>query len=477
MYSYLFKIKITILFFLFSASGLNSSETAQDISAIRGMQLFDSGKYEEAETVFRQLLTEDPDNVMLNYYYGACRTENGNFSEDDLNYLLKAGEQVTPHRMNYYLGLQYHARNQWEQAMKYYNQFRISVPEEEQKELNLAQKIEQCYNKENPFITLTDNNLNADAAGEPPEIEREKNNIETDDFKDKSPKSETPEELNPDEKPEDPAHKYEVADLVVNTKTTRSYDPGNFNLQRSELPDLPGVESTINLPAEKPVEFLINNDITYLYPSHFQTEEGKNLFEEIQLLEKELDNTITESEELRIKYRKSSGQEEKTALGKKILELENRYFNIKEEINSLASQCRIIENNYWQSVGVTEKNNFIIHLEKVRTALNKKSQGEKNDVRADSNSEPPVIITSENLFSAAEITQPGSRASQSPELIYKIQIGAYRRLPSYIDRLYKKLSLIRKIENYKDENGVVVYTTGNLTNYEDAVRMKEQVKQ
>jgi len=477
MCSYLLKIKIAILFFLLTVLVLNSSEADQDISAIRGMQLFDSGKYDEAETVFQQLLAEDPDNVMLNYYYGACRTENGHFSEEDLNYLLKAGEQVTPHRMNYYLGLQYHARNQWEQALKYYNQFRISVPEDEQKELNLTQKIEQCYNKENPFSTLTDNSVAVNADDEPPLKETEKNDIEADDYKDTSQKSESPEELNADKKPENTIQKSEAFESVVNTKNAGPDGHRNFNLQRSELPDLPGVESTIILPAEDPVEFLINNDITYLYPTHFQTEEGKKLFEQIQLLKQELDNNITESEQLRLKYRKSSAQEERTALGEKILDLENRSFNLKEEISSLTSQCRNIEDSYWQGVGVTEKNNFIIHLGKVRTALKKKSTGGVSEIATDNNGDPPAIITSENLFTATEISQSGSRGIQTPELIYKIQIGAYRKLPSYIDRIYKKLSLIRKIENYKDESGIVIYTTGNLTNYEDAVRMKEQVKQ
>ena len=56
-------------------------------------------------------------------------------------------------------------------------------------------------------------------------------------------------------------------------------------------------------------------------------------------------------------------------------------------------------------------------------------------------------------------------------------MGAYRRgLPPYVKRLFDKLSYIRKIENYTDEKGIVVYTTGNLTNYDDALKMQEQVR-
>ena len=67
---------------------------------------------------------------------------------------------------------------------------------------------------------------------------------------------------------------------------------------------------------------------------------------------------------------------------------------------------------------------------------------------------------------------------KSDELIYKIQIGAYSKgLPAYVERLFKKLSVIRKIDHYTDENGVTVYTTGNLTNLDDALKLQEQVRQ
>jgi hypothetical protein len=64
------------------------------------------------------------------------------------------------------------------------------------------------------------------------------------------------------------------------------------------------------------------------------------------------------------------------------------------------------------------------------------------------------------------------------EIIYKIQLGAYSRgLPSYVKSQFKKLSYIRKIEDYTDGNGVVVYTTGNLITYDDALKMQNQIRQ
>ncbi|WP_372936522.1 SPOR domain-containing protein, partial [Mariniphaga sediminis] len=89
-----------------------------------------------------------------------------------------------------------------------------------------------------------------------------------------------------------------------------------------------------------------------------------------------------------------------------------------------------------------------------------------------------IVLLPGALSDFYDTNQTTSKQQKSEGLVYKVQIGAYSRgVPSYRQRLYKKLSLIRKIENYTDENGVVVYTTGNLTNLDDGEKMKEQVRQ
>jgi hypothetical protein len=63
-------------------------------------------------------------------------------------------------------------------------------------------------------------------------------------------------------------------------------------------------------------------------------------------------------------------------------------------------------------------------------------------------------------------------------IIYKIQIGAYKgKIPETSNKLIKKLSIIRKVENFVDEKGFKVYTTGNLRLYPEAETMLSQVKQ
>jgi hypothetical protein len=63
-------------------------------------------------------------------------------------------------------------------------------------------------------------------------------------------------------------------------------------------------------------------------------------------------------------------------------------------------------------------------------------------------------------------------------IVYKIQIGTFKgKIPDASNKMIKKLSMLRKVENYTDEKGVKVYTTGNLKTYQEAVTLQAQVKQ
>ncbi len=63
-------------------------------------------------------------------------------------------KNITPDRLHYYIGMQYHARNNWEEAIRHYNLFRLSVPETELQNFELPKKIQQCYDHVNPFEGL-----------------------------------------------------------------------------------------------------------------------------------------------------------------------------------------------------------------------------------------------------------------------------------------------------------------------------------
>ena len=432
----------------------------QDVSAVKAMQLFDRGEFEAAETAFRQLIEKDPRNTMLNYYYGACRTENGHYSQEDLNLLLEAGQNVTPQRINYYTGIQYHAQNNFNQALKYYNRFRLEVPEKERQELQLAQKIQQCFDRENPFT-----NSAATPTSQQTKVSEEIYAESEITSENKQPA--------PNEQPEiETALPEDTLQLTPKIETESDLSD-MISTPRRMLPDLPGVKTTYTPPAGKPIEFRINNRITYLNTAHFQTEKGKQLFLKGKSLQEQVEKNIEKADALRTEYRNSGDAEKKAETGNQILTLENESYEMRTDATQLFTESRKHENLHWQNAGEVAVNNFLVEIDKMQHALHpetKKVETQKNDI--------PLLIAGNDLYGSSARQQTEKKETDNNELVYKIQIGAYSRgLPSYVERLYKKLSLIRKIDNYTDENGVVVYTTGNLKNLEDAIKMQNQVRQ
>ena len=417
------------ILFSVSKAGL---PTFQDNKLSKAFELFDNKQYVEAEPLFKELITEKPESLGLYYYYGACRTENKNYSEYDLIQLLNADPAEVPQKLNYYLGIQYQAQEKWEQALKHFNKYRMNSTPEEQEQLNVASKIQECYNQENPyreFVTqVTESSL-------------EKTRTET---------------------------------ILPDTLTT-GYKTGTETESTSFTP--PGMiheEENLSVSEEsgKPIEFFVNSQITYYNTRHFQTEEGRALFYKSQAKQQRLDSLLAKTDELREAYRASSTSTLKDAFGKKIITLENELYPLKEEVNNLLLQVQKAEYDYWSKATNNEIEKFIRNIESER----QKPETEKTAteiVSTDTALINPNIFLTDNKNDILLEEPP-----QKDELIYRIQIGAYSRgLPAYVERLYKKLAIIRKIDNYTDENGVVVYTTGKLTNLEDAVKMQRQVRQ
>jgi predicted metal-dependent hydrolase len=222
----------------------------------------------------------------------------------------------------------------------------------------------------------------------------------------------------------------------------------------------------------KTIEFRVNSQITYFSPEQFKTEEGKSFFEKGQEKQDELNAASAKIENLRNQYQLARSSEERNRIGQDIIPLETEIYFIKEEATHLFLQAENEENNYWRNVPEKVIEDFLNEQEKYITS--DKGNFEK---QAETDFDSEFKIDPSILFQdRVEIIK--NQKSESDELIYKIQIGAYSKtLPANIDRLFKKLAVLRKIENYTDERGVVVYTTGNLTNYEDAERMRLQVKQ
>ena len=430
--SYLF----ALLLFL-ATPILAVSQTNQGNELANAIQLFDKGNFAEAEPLFKKILEEKPADFMVNYFYGASRTENNHFTNSDLECLIVANQEVSPININYYFGVQYHARSNWERALKFYNKYKSTPSLTESEKEKISEKIQQCYDKINPY--------------------------------EKFMVDETLETVLPVAVINNQAIEFD------STKTelfSDSLKVENDTLLPVESEMISETETVTKVPKGESINFKVNSEITYLYTSDFKTEEGKLIFLKGDSLQKVLDFSLEEVKKLRAEYSSAKTREEKNYIGEKILEYENETFQLKSEAPKFLIQAKDFENEYWQNATSEEIKKF--NAESTINSEKNKTEIEITDnITLDTTTfiDPNILLGSnENSTSANE--------KNDADLIYKIQIGAHSRgLPSYKKKLFDKLSLIRKIENYTDEKGVVVYTTGNLTNYDDAVKMKNQVRQ
>lgn len=428
---------LTILFFvLFASTQVFGSR--QDNELVKAIQLFDEKKYLESEQILKKLLEANPDHLMVNYFYGACRTENGHYGNNEIIYLLNGSSGEAPLETDYYLAIQYHAKNRWDEALKHYTRYKGNINEEEQKKVHLSEKIQQCYDKVNPYIT-EDDTINPDIL---PVAVARKNELEA-------------------------FHPVLKVDSVSVSDSFENDGIDSANVAMAVSPEAPVFAE----PEFEPINFIINGEITYIDSTNFQTKKGLESYIEGTKKEVEFEQQTKALDALRKQYGACTSYEEKQKIGTQILSGETNNFKLQNEYQNLLQKAKQAEINYWSNATSDEKDAFLAKIEEEIKAHQKTQTIE--EVALDS-----ALIIRPGAFLSAPTQKKAIENENNDELIYKIQIGAYSRgVPSYRKKQYEKLSYIRKIENYTDEKGVVVYTTGNLNNYDDALKMQNQVRQ
>jgi len=427
----------TTVFLLFGSKNVFAEK--QENPLVTAIKMYDQANFSQAEELLKNLIEETPDNLLINYYYGACRTENGKYGEQEISALLEGNSAALPLKSAYYLAVQYHAQNQWDEALQYYTNFRTNSSAAEQDELNLAEKIQQCENHINPFQTTQDTVRKIAPLPRPRDIQPSDSTITN------AVTPVYPAPVFPDSIPTDslPVHH-------IDTITTQETNP----IQ----------------PVSKPIDFTINGVMTYNDTSNFQTEEGLQHFKDWVQSKQKLDSLQSLVDSWRENYAKATTNSERTRIGNNIIDAEGDLFALQKTTQNYRTLAIAAENNYWEQQPESAKSGFIQQLnQQAKAILPPEDIGNE------------IIDTSLILPAATPPTllkkNTAIESDNADELVYKIQIGAYSRgLPSYVKKLYDKLSYIRKIENYTDDRGVVVYTTGRLTNYDDAVKMQNQVR-
>lgn len=215
--------------------------------------------------------------------------------------------------------------------------------------------------------------------------------------------------------------------------------------------------------------FQVNSVISYLCFDHFVKNESKKTFFNAWLKEKEVRKLSAQTDSLRKSYAGSSN-DQKEKISDLILKAEERLITLNEEIPALYEKARGEENLYWQTASHLDVIKFQGKIKAYRDSIEHVNDMLRKQTSV--NQSTPDTIT----YYIAE-KKPVAATEPTSAIIYKIQVGAFKgKMPDTAAKSMKKLSVLRKVESYKDEKGVTVYTTGNLKHYQDAVTMQSQVK-
>lgn len=379
---------------------------------------FEEGKFKEALPVFEDLVRLYPEDKTINYYLGACLIETKNYSVRARQALLASVNKDNPEKLNYYLGIAFHAENEFITALDYYARFEKEAKSKTKKALDYEHVIDLCEQGINPFVSE--------------KVERE---IESAVL----PKQDSIEKIEPVAKPNKENEAINTEIIIIPKKLENSL-----------------------------ISFQVNPEIRYLKIDQFKNREAKRTFIDAFFKKLDLDSMIIQTDLLRRIYSKSDA-DEKQRIGGEILENEQKILLLNREIPELDLLAHKLEADYWNRANLEEKEELSAQNKFIGDSL---AQLVAEKQKAINNLPPETVV-----IPVIKKTEPVTVDDSQKGIIYKIQIGAFsKEPPDWIKRLFKKLSLIRKISNYIDENGVTVYTTGELRSYADAVEMQKQVK-
>lgn len=223
--------------------------------------------------------------------------------------------------------------------------------------------------------------------------------------------------------------------------------------------------------------FNISTEIYYKIIKQFKTAEGKDLFIKGWESNENFEKLVNKTDELRNEYNKTTSSSSRERIANQVIELEATLIELKTTADLSFTNSREYELKFWSSATEDEiqklnaENDSISH-----------SEIEKHTPKP----EPVIIIEVKDssvisLTDSTFLVEPSLQLPQKETIntiIYKVQIGSFsNELPDYINRLYKKLGALRKIDHYVDDRGVTVYTIGEVTTVADAVKLQNQIRQ
>lgn len=451
-----FKAKIWVLaligFFLLKGEVFAGQWTNfQAEERTKAIGFFNAGKFSEALPIFVKLANAYPSDYLLKYYAGASMVESGTFTKEAEMYLLFAISSEVPVKAYYYLGRYYHAKEIWDNAVRFYNRFRNNATADEVEKLRVNDLINLAYDKYNPFI--------GNEIRFPEQTAQQENSVQTTEPIPETAVSTSPTAISekPEEKPDSDNN------IATDEQFPENEDDDEIIVEETVVIEEQPVTPTI--PLTDFIYFQVNSQVVYLKEELFQEPEALELWRKARDKENELQQVLDNLEEKRTQYQKISNPAEREKLVNQILTYETLSMTTKMEAEQLYAQARNVEQKWWDSADYSAYEKY--------SAINDSLKKLEEQARQAAAVQPVIdMALIEEYFRAEE-----EEEEEDHGVVYKIQLGSFTRaLPTRTKTLFDKIGIIRPVETFTDEQGATVYTTGNVKTYEAALELQEQVR-
>ncbi len=491
-------------------SAFTANDPGQDLKD-RAIGLFNRGSFQEALPLLSKLVYDYPYDYQVKYYLGAALVETGDTGKEaEKNLLLASGSSV-PVMVWFYLGRLYHTMENWNSAQRFYNRFRNNADKAGADSLRIDELILLCYDHVNPFksnkISVEPDTIRNESIDIPVKTDMQKlpDVVKNEGEKESLPKIEK------DTVPAPPSVLTETIGLQIEGKTIQQAEAGadtskairdfvtsdplsvTTPVVSEPGPDDHAIDREQTTPpvniASRPVRnggrfsgpefisFRINERVTYLVEDMFQEETALQEYKAGKQKSLLLDSLVSDLELLRDRYHKTMDPTARDTLGQKILRMESGVYTLKQESGTHFLRAVEIENSWWKDAGYNVYRSYM----QVRDSL--------LQLRAEITKPDPPAEVSDTLTNLPEI--PGDTIQvqsnnsvvvenpvhQEEEITFKVQLGICGdRITPQRKKLLDKISKIRPVESYTNEQGNSICTTGNLTSYGDAMVLQNQVR-
>lgn len=224
--------------------------------------------------------------------------------------------------------------------------------------------------------------------------------------------------------------------------------------------------------------FQINSQLTYHKIDDFKSEAAKVLFTRAWLASMRNDSIVAATEVLRKAHEQTNNVTARLGLVDRIVDAEQKSYQLLRDREKYFEQARVKEANFWDKADARLLTDFI-------NANVKREKEHDSTLIANSKKEEKELQTSEisakdqnketKIEPKIEKEEPKAEADN---VIFKVQIGSFAngRVTPAFKTLHKKLSKLRKIDEYTDLKKFKIFTIGNFANYNDANTLKNQLK-